>query len=89
MNTVFKIIHGDLIIPPDILPKVKSANPFRTCNVAGVGLDHQLYEPVPRILTVEKTFFYSAPRLWNRFVSPQQANAPSIEAFKSHFRAIT
>ena len=50
-----------------------------------VGAENELIEPHARTVTVSETFFYKAPKLWNNFVTPLQAKAPSIEAFKQHF----
>ena len=67
----YKILNGDVILSADLLPRPP---------------ENQLLEPHARIKTVENTFFYQVPKLWNRIVTKPQAAAPSIEAFKNHFK---
>ena len=56
----------------------------RKCNVINVGIKNQLFEPVPN----GKTFFYLIPKLCNQMITPSQAKAPSVDAFKQHFKCI-
>ena len=82
----FKIINGLVILEPNMMPKIQKQSKFRQCNEAKVGFKNQLEEPQSRLKIVNKTFFYSTPTLWNHSIGPTQANAPSVEAFKQHFR---
>ena len=81
----YKIINEHVILDPITLPKSNSQRPLRQCNVPKVGFENQLSEPEPGLQVVNNTFFYSVPKLWNDNVTPIQANAPSVEAFKGHF----
>jgi hypothetical protein len=85
LTMAYKILNNKLIIPPSSLPRVTSNRLTRSCNEANVGRQNQLFEPQSRLITTGKTFFYCAPKLWNQLVTPSQANAPSVEAFKHHF----
>ena len=84
LNMAFKILNTDVILPPIVLPKVVPSR-TRTCNVPYVGEKHQLLEPSSRLLSTERSFFYAVPKLWNRKVSPAQASASNLEAFKQFF----
>ena len=69
-----------------MLPKYYNGQPMRKCNSSNVGYENQLVEP-PTILHVTKsTFFNSIPKLWNNRVTELHAKAPSIDAFKNHFK---
>ena len=81
----YKILNDNVILSHDNLPRSKHNRPLRACCEAPVGAENELIEPQARISTVSETFFYRAPRLWNEFVTPLQAMAPSIDAFKRHF----
>lgn len=35
---------------------------------------------------VNATFFFGTPKIWNEKVSSLQATAPSVDAFKQHFK---
>ena len=83
LNMVYKIINGKVILPPDCLPRVNHNRPTRGCSEVPVGAANQLAERPTRLITTGKTFFYSAPQLWNMKVTPSRANAPSIDAFKN------
>ena len=80
----YKIINGKVILDSNLLPRVFSQRPMRQCNFAKVGNEYQLKEPSPRLQVTKNTFFYSVPEMWNHLVTPAQAKAPSIEAFKAH-----
>ena len=80
----YKIINGYVILEPSMLPKINLQRP-RQCNEAKVGTINQLKEPQLRLDVVKSTFFFSTPKLWNMNVTPSQAKAPSMEAFKGHF----
>ena len=82
----YKIINENLILEPNMLPKATNNGKQRKCNETKVGIENQLLEPVPKLLTSSKTFFYSIPKLWNQMISPSQAKAPSVDAFKQHFK---
>ena len=80
----YKILNNDVILPPDVLPKV-SPSRTRTYNVPYVGEKNQLFEPRSRLMSTERSFFYAVPKLWNRKVSTAQASASNLEAFKLFF----
>ena len=50
-----------------------------------LGYKSLVYVIMTLTILIRNTFFFSAPTLWNNLVSPEQANAPSVEAFKRHF----
>ena len=81
----YKILNNKVILNPESLPKKHYARPPRSCNLATVGAGNELEVPDARLDTTRNTFFFSVPALWNNLVSPEQANAPSVEAFKRHF----
>ena len=80
----FKILNSDVILPPDVLPRAVSSRP-RSCNEPKVGSMNKLYEPRARLLTTNRTFYYSVPRLWNEKVTPAQAKAKNLDTFKDYF----
>ena len=82
----YKILNGHVILDPQMLPKINSKRPFRECNSVKVGPQNQLIEQKSKLDVTENTFFYHTPKLWNSSVTPLQANAPSIDAFKRHFK---
>ena len=82
----YKIINGYVILDSNLLPKFKNFGPLRQCNSANVGYANQLIEPSAILQIIEHTFFYSVPKTWNETVSPAQAQAPSVDAFKGHFQ---
>ena len=86
LNMAYKIINGYVILESNMLPKVKNTGRQRQCNAPSVGIENQLIEPTAGLKTTSKTFFYSIPKLWNQLVTPAQAKAPSVEAFKEHFK---
>ena len=86
MIMVYKIINDKVILDSSLLPKVTNQRPTRTCNEVKVGHVNQLIEPQSRLDVVKNTFFYAAPQLWNNYVTPLQAKAPSVDAFKQHFK---
>ena len=65
---------------------MKTSRPLRECNFANVGIQNQLFEPNPDLHVTKKTFFYSIPKIWNQTVTPEQAQAPSTDSFKNHFK---
>ena len=85
LTMAYKILNNHVIIPPEALPKVNHSRPIRKCNEPSVGKQHVLAEPLSRLKYTRKTFFYHVPKLWNDNVSPEQANAPSVDSFKLHF----
>ena len=85
MNMAYKILNGKVILSPDSLPRVQKSRPTRVCNEVPVGAINQLFEPEARLTTTGKTFYYSAPKLWNQKLTPKQAKASSIDAFKNMF----
>ena len=78
----YKIINGHVILEPNMLPK--NQRPMRECNAANVGKENQLIESSGRLQVIENTFFYFIPKIWNQRVTPAQAKAPSIDAFKAN-----
>ena len=81
----YKILNEKVILESNLLPKFLTTRP-RQCQSANVGLENQLVEPQPRLQVTGHTFFYSIPTIWNQRISKQQANAPSVDSFKNHFR---
>ena len=86
LTMAFKILNGHVILESNMLPKTNFQQPSRKCNEVKVGLENQLDEPTSSIEIAQKTFFFATPKLWNNSVSPKQANAPSVDAFKHHFK---
>ena len=84
MVMTYKIVNNKVIVSPSTLPIENKAR-LRNCNVPTVGKKWQLTEPHSNILTSGNTFFYVAPKLWNRHVTPEQAESPSVDAFKNKF----
>ena len=82
----YKILNAHVILEPEMLPKYYTQRPVRECNSVKVGPKNQLFEPQPRLDTSGSTFFFQTPKLWNNNLSPSQANAPSINAFKNLLR---
>ena len=68
------------------MPRAEFQQPTRKCNDVKVGFQNQLAEPSSLIEVAQKTFFFATPKLWNNSVSPMQANAPSVDAFKHNFK---
>ena len=85
LTMAYKILNNKVILEPSMLPKMKSFRPMRQCNEANVGIENQLMEQQPRLDVTASTFFFSTPKIWNELVTPEQAKAPSVDAFKSHF----
>ena len=83
---VYKILNGQVILKPNMLPKSNLKPTLRQCNASNVGIDDQLVEPSSRLQITENTFFYSIQKIWNQRVTPTQAKAPSVDAFKKHFK---
>ena len=79
----YKILNGQVILSPDTLPK--NSKQSRTRNHVKVGKENQLLEPLSTLVAPGKTFFYSVQKLWNDNVTPSQAKATSIDAFKNNF----
>ena len=83
LSMVYKILNNQIILPSSTLPRAVHNRTPRNCNQPKVGSINQLFEPHSRLATTGKTFFYSAPSLWNNNnVTPEQATAPSSDAFK-------
>ena len=85
LSMVYKILNSHVKLPSNTLPRVKNTRSPRSCNQVYVGLKNQLVERKSSLIPTRETFYYSAPTLWNNMVSPEQAVAPSIDAFKEHF----
>ena len=86
LTMAYKIINGQVILDPETMPKLEFQRLSRKCNESKVGYLNQLVEPPCSIEVAQKTFFFATPKLWNDSVSPLQANAPSVEAFKQHLK---
>ena len=86
LSMAYKIINGQVILEPSMLPKNILKQPTRQCNEVKVGAKNQLLEPQSRLDVTSHTFFYTTPKLWNNSVTPNQAKAPSIDAFRRHFK---
>ena len=69
-----------------MLPKFTNKRTQRGCNITNVGIENQVIEPQSRLQNTGKTYFFSIPKLWNQKVTPAQARAPSVDAFKKHFK---
>ena len=82
----YKIINGDVILDPNLLPKFKYSRPMRQCNSVKVGKENQLVETNSELKITGYTFFYSVPKIWNVTITAKQAKAPSVDAFKKHFQ---
>ena len=82
----YKIINGHVILDSKMRPQFESQQPNRKCKEAKVGYKNQLNEPSCTLDIVKPTFFYATPKLWNHSITPNQANAPSVEAFKHYFK---
>ena len=82
----YKILNGHVILGPDMLPKYISKRNQRECNAPNIGFGNLLIEPSAKLQITEKTFFYSIPKIWNQSITASQANAPSVDAFKQHFK---
>ena len=85
LTMAYKILNGHVILDPKMLPKMNKKQPSRQCNNVKVGPDNQLAEPSSKLDVTSCTFFYETPKLWNNIITPEQANAPSVDAFKNHF----
>ena len=81
LTMAYKILNNHVILKPELLPKKKPSRFIRTSNEK----EYKLEENYSRLVSTEKTFFYSVPNLWNKTVSTLQAMAPTIDAFKKHF----
>ena len=83
LTMAYKILNGNLILEPSMIPKMNFQRPSRECKV---GARNQLMEFNSRLEMTETTFFYATPKMWNQSISPSQANSPSVEAFKRYFK---
>ena len=86
LGMVYKILNNLVILDPGYTPKSTSNRPSRSCSEANVGSHNKLTERHSRLHVTGRTFFYSAPKLWNQNVTPSQANSPTYDAFKHHFK---
>ena len=86
LSMAYKILNGHVILETNYLPKSKIKPTQRKCNDPNVGIDNKLIEPSARLPVIEKTFFYSIQKIWNERVTSAQASAPSVEAFRAHFK---
>ena len=75
-----KILNDHVILEPELLPKKEFIHKTRKENKG------QLEVPFSKIDNAKKTFFYNVPMLWNSQISVEQANAPSIDAFKKRLK---
>ena len=86
MNKVIKSPIYHVILDHNMMPKVEYQRPTRKFNEVKAGYENQLFEPSSRIEVAKNTFFFATPKLWNNIVTSKQANAPSVDAFKQHFK---
>ena len=86
LTMAFKIINDHVILDSTMMPRAEHQQPTRKCNEVKVGYENQLAEPSCSIEVAQKTFFFATPKLWNNSVSTKQAKAPSVDAFKLHFK---
>ena len=86
LSMAYKILNGQVILEKSMMPKSQNQRPFRQCNGAKVGSANQLAEPQSRLDVVGSTFFFATPKLWNNCITPSQANAPSVDAFKAQLK---
>ena len=82
----YKIVNGHVILDSEMLPKMQYQRPTRICNETKVGYENQLVEPTSTLDVAKTTFFFATPNIWNNCVSSLQAEAPSVDAFKQHFK---
>ena len=59
----FKILNHQVILEPNMLPKIRYQRPERNCKGIKVGTSNQLFEPQARLDTAETTFFYSTKKI--------------------------
>ena len=86
LSMAYKILNGHVILEQSLMPKLKYQRPMRQCNGVKVGSANQLVEPQSRLDVTGSTFFFATPKLWNNLVTPSQANAPSVDAFKNQLK---
>ena len=86
LNMAYKILNGHVIINSNMLPRYRSNRSQRQCNSTNVGYENRLVEPPSILQSTGNTFFYSVQKIWNQRVTPLQACAPSVDAFKGHFK---
>ena len=86
LTMTYKILNGHVILAPEMMPRVEYQRPYRQCNEDRVGYQNKLVEPSSRTDVAKNTFFFATPKLWNNCISSEQANAPSVDAFKHHFK---
>ena len=85
LTMAFKILNDLVILDKDALQRKHRDRPSRACSDVLVGPLHQLEEPIARVTSVQNTFFYAVPKLWNNKVKPEQAAATSVLSFKRYF----
>ena len=83
LSMAYKIINGLVILEPKSLPKFTNK---RGCNFAKVGIENQLFEPQARL---KSKYIFLLNSQNNQKVTPEQAKAPSVDAFKQHFKRNT
>ena len=86
VTMAYKILNNHVILEPSLLPKIYNRRPDRNCKGFTISNQNHLAEPYARLDVVKSTFFYETPNLWNLNVTPNQAKAPSVDAFKTHFK---
>ena len=57
----YNILNNNVILEPNLLPKVNLQRPERNCKNITVGRQNQLVEPQARLDIVKCTFFYATP----------------------------
>ena len=86
LTMAFKILNDFLILDKSSLPKKSHFRPSRKCSDVLPGPEYQLEEQFARLNTVQNTFYFDVPKLWNNLVTQEQASSTSIDAFKSYFK---
>ena len=86
VTMAYKILTNRVILESSLLPKIINQRPDRNCRGFTINNQNHLFEPYARLDVVKSTFFYATPTLWNVNISSNQAKAPSVDAFKAHFK---
>ena len=77
----YKILNKQVILESELLPKNNISHETRKNNYQ----ENLLKERFSRLDSTQKTFFYAVPKLWNKYISPTQAKAPTVDSFKKYF----
>ena len=77
----YKILNKQVILESELLPKNNISHETRKNNYQ----ENLLKERFSRLDSAQKTFFYAVPKLWNKSITPAQAKARTVDAFKKYF----